>query len=251
MADRAFQWIVSGVAAALLAGIAPWSLAASAAPSPEPNPVATEWEFDIDPGDLRVVRLYVPGEGMRSFYYFTYMVTNDTGEDLFFAPMIELGTDQGEVMLAGRDVPASVTQELIRRLRNPFMEDPIRVIGPIQQGVENAKDSIAIWPVGSTEVDEVSLYLMNFSGETKVITVRDAKTGNPKPITLRKTLMLRFKAPGNLLELRDTMGGRVLPRVESRWILRRAETIVPTASDSTGGGIGHADERSAPVGAGR
>ncbi len=199
--------------------------------APEPSAVVKDWQFDVELGPLRVVSLRLPDGSRRAYYYITYTVINETGQDLFFAPLIELATDQGEVMLAGRDVPLEVTYEIIRRQRNILLEDPIRILGRLQQGEENAKDGIAIWPVGKTNVDAVNLYFLGFSGETKTIKVRDAATGQMKDLTLWKTLMVRHAAPGELVNREAfSEGGRVLPRLQERWILRKPETIVTAPS---------------------
>ncbi len=205
--------------------------ASGAATAPEPKAFPTDWQFDVEVGPLRVVHLPVEGDSARAFYYVTYRVINETGQDLFFAPLIELATDRGEVMLAGRDVPINVTYNIMDRQRNILLEDPIRILGRLQQGEENAKDGIAIWPVGESNVDRVQLYFMGFSGETKAVQTRDANTGDRKEVTLWKTLMLRHEAPGDLLnDEAYTQGGRTLARARERWILRKPEAIV-TARD--------------------
>jgi len=197
--------------------------------APEPNAVPTDWQFDVEVGPLRVVNLRMGNGSRQAFYYLTYQVVNDTGKDLFFAPLIELATDQGEVMLAGRGVPLDATFEIIDRQRNILLEDPIRVLGRLQQGEENARDGIAIWPVGKTDIDSVQVYLMGFSGETKAVRTRDAATGDPKVVTLWKTLMLRHAVRGDLLNSDAfSEGGRALERTQARWILRKPEAIVTT-----------------------
>jgi len=220
--SRISRAIAGGFLAVLLG-----SSAATGAVAPEPDAVPTDWQFDVEVDDLRVVTIGVPGEGPRHFYYLTYQVVNETGEDLFFAPMFELATDQGEVFLSGRSVPSAVTRELLARLQDPLLEDQLRILGTIRQGEENAKDGLVIWPVGSTTVDSVNVYCMGFSGENKTITVRDAETGDPKPVVLRKTLMLRHRVPGDLITPKSfSAGGRELPRYQTRWILRKAETTI-------------------------
>lgn len=221
---------------------------AQAALAPEPKAFPTDWQFDVDVGPLRVVHLPVQGDRSRAFYYITYRVINETGQDLFFAPLIELATDRGEVMLAGRDVPIDVTYNIMDRQRNILLEDPIRILGRLQQGEENAKDGIAIWPVGETNVDRVQLYFMGFSGETKTVNTRDANTGDSKTVTLWKTLMLRHEAPGDLLnDDAFKQGGRLLGRVQNRWILRKPEAIV-TARDQASEAAPEGDQGAPPVG---
>lgn len=225
--DLARRVVLLAALAAMLVGLATVGLARASAP--EPSPVSRQWQLDLEMGPLRVVELALPGVGRRAYYYATYIVVNDSGRDMFLAPMWELGTDQGEVLLSGKGVPAAVTEELLERLRNPFLEDQISILGTIRQGEENAREGLVVWPVGKETVNEVSIYAIGFSGETKTITVRDAATGQRKAVVLRKTLMRRHAIAGNLLDDRSrTEGGRRLNRTTERWILRKAQTKVGT-----------------------
>jgi len=209
-----------------------WPLASvsMAGDPPEPSVVPTRWELDLEVGPMRVITLNVPDEGERSFYYVTYLVTNDSGEDVFFAPMFELATDQGEMIAAGRNVPRWVSQELLRRLRNPLLEDQINIIGQLQQGPEYAKEGLAVWAVGETDVDELTVHFIGFSGESKTVNSRDAETGEIREVVLRKTFMKPYRAPGRLLDERaESEGGRRLMPQRGRWIMREPGTII--ASD--------------------
>lgn len=199
--------IPAAVAFALCAGV----ITASAAP-PQPAPIPKRWQLDIQPGPLRLATVDVPGVGPRTFYYFTYTVVNNTGEDLLFAPSFELATDMGELRRSGRDVPAPVVNELLDRLNNPYLEDEIRIIGMLQQGEEKAKDGLVVWPAEDLDVDQVTIFAKGFSGETRTVTRPD--TG--EEVVLYKTLMLRHATPGNLAG----RGPQPLDRVEQRWILR-------------------------------
>jgi len=218
------------------ASVPAWAAGAGSLAPPEPSIIPTRWELALEPGPLRVVVLDVPGVGERAYYYMTYRVTNRSGEDVFFAPMFELATDRGELIAGGRDVPRWVSQELLRRLRNPFLEDQVGIIGPVQQGVEYAKDGLVVWPVGDTAVDELTVHLIGFSGESRTVTTRDAKTGKPIEVTLRKTYMIPFRAPGHLLDRRaSTEGGRTLIQDRGRWIMREPGTIMADGGNDRNG----------------
>lgn len=217
------------LAAALLAlAVGPMSThLPTAHAAPEPNPVPTRWQLDITPGPLRVMTVHVPDEGPRAFFYMPYKVVNNTGDDLYFAPVFELSTDEGELLRGGREVPSVAVREALKRLGNPFMVEPIQAIGTLQQGEEHAVESIAIWPAPNLAVDRVSVYAAGFSGETRRVIkpaiVRTATAGaegeDDQPATevlLRKTLMLVHDTPGEL----TMQGNTPLARVEQRWILR-------------------------------
>ncbi|MBX3364556.1 MAG: hypothetical protein KF866_07305 [Phycisphaeraceae bacterium] len=202
------------------------------AAAPEPSPIRVAWEFHFNPGPLRVITLDNPDGTRGSYYYMTYTVTNETPEDLFFAPVFELTTDRGEILSSGRDVPREVTQEILKRLRNPLLQDQISIIGPVMQGPENARDGLAVWPVRETKIDRVNVYCIGLSGETRTMLVPDPTTGEPQEVVMRKTAMLRHLVPGDLLTQTTTEGGRVLERVDRRWILRAPQATISAQPDS-------------------
>jgi hypothetical protein len=207
---------VAGLAAAssVVALNAMTSPALAAMPGPEPEPIPSRWQLTVEPGPLRIGTVTTP-EGPQSFYFFTYKVTNTSDQDLLFAPSFEMVTDEGEPRRSGRDVPAEVTRELLARLENPLIQDQIGIVGTLLQGEANAKDGLVIWPVDDIKVSELSIFAAGFSGETRGVEFKNAE-GKLERVLLRKALMMRYQPPG---EIRD-MGGKELPRVETRWILR-------------------------------
>ena len=187
-------------AAAMLAGGA----------APEPDPVPRRWQLDIDAGPLRFATVDVPGVGPRSYFYLTYRVTNNAGEDLLFAPSFQLAT-QEEVLPSGRKVPMEVTKSLLASCQNDFLQDQIAIIGQLLQGKENARDGIVIWPANDLNVEDLAIYAAGFSGETATVVSPDTK----QKVVLRKTLMLRYKVSGELA------GHEAIPLAEpARWIMR-------------------------------
>ncbi|MFG0275685.1 MAG: hypothetical protein ACF8QF_11565 [Phycisphaerales bacterium] len=212
------------VAAPILVGAPMPGPAAQAWAAPEPSLIPTRWQLDITPGPLRVAEVLVSSqvagpngsvitvEEPRRFFYLTYTVTNATGQDLMFAPSFELATDAGELVKSGRGVPAEVTREVLNRLRNPFMQDQIGIIGNLGQGPENAKEGVVIWPADNLRVDEITIFASGFSGESE--RVRRPDTG--EEVVLRKVLMLRHETPGTIAR----QGDDPLERVQQRWILR-------------------------------
>jgi hypothetical protein len=201
------------IAAGLLAGsalLAPPSLAA-----PQPDPVPTRWEFDFQPGPMRIALINIPGVGLKRYFFFTYRITNYWGTDLLFAPDAELKTDEGRVLRSGRDVPAAVTESIVARLGNPLMQDQIEIVGTVLQGPENARDGVLIWPADDLDVDEVTLFFAGLSGETKPYTLREG-TDDAERFLLRKTAMLRYETPGEF-GWRDN---EALELAESTWVMR-------------------------------
>ncbi len=182
--------------------------------APEPDPIPRRWQFAVESGPLRVASVEQDGKSV-AYYFLTYKVTNITNQDLLFTPIFELGTDEGELIRSGRDVPASVTKEIIGRIESVFVEDQINIVGPLLQGEANAREGVVIWPVNDLHVNEISIYASGFSGETKSVEFKNAKGVSEKAV-LRKTLMLRYQTPGELME----QGDRPIELVEKQWIMR-------------------------------
>jgi hypothetical protein len=184
--------------------------------APEPDPVPRRWQLDLDVGALRLATIESPDGSVGAFWYLTYTVTNTSGTDILFAPAFELVSEDGIVHRSGRDVPANVTRSLLERLDDPFLLDQISIVGLLLQGEENAKQGLAIWPAATFQPGDLTVYAGGFSGEIRTIQVPDPATGKLTPITLRKTMMIRYDAAGEL----DRRGDEPLGVQEMRWILR-------------------------------
>jgi hypothetical protein len=185
--------------------------------APEPDPVPSRWQLDIDLGPLRLAKVDVPGQGVRAFYYMTYTVTNASGTDVLLAPAWDLATTDGRITRSGRNVPAFVTEKLIKDLNNSYLEDQISIIGVLMQGEENAKDGLVVWSIDDLRVDEVSIFGAGFSGEAKPLEVLNPTSGTKEKVLLRKTLMARYATPG---EIEAQPAAEPFEAVELRWVMR-------------------------------
>ncbi len=184
--------------------------------APEPDVIPRRWQLAIQPGPLRVTAVESPGVGLRSYFYFTYRVTNTSPGDLLFAPIFDLCSNEGDCARGGRDVPPDVARQIWSSLENPELLDQIGIVGTLLTGEENSKEGLVIWPASNLQPEELTIYASGFSGETKVVPVIDPKTKKPATRTLRKSFMLRFEAAG---ELRG-MNANPLRMIEERWIMR-------------------------------
>ncbi len=188
--------------------VAPQALAA-----PQPAPVPRRWQLDFRPGPLRLASISTPETGPRTYFYLTYTVINNSGQDQVFAPSFELSTpDDGTLLRSGQDVSAAVVQELQKRLKIEDLKDEISMMGTLLQGEENARDGLVVWQAPNLMVDEVVVFAAGFSGETR--TIKRPDTG--EDVVLRKVMMLRHDTPGDLTGHFD----ETLERSTERWILR-------------------------------
>ncbi len=206
---RSWQTLLSAAAVGLLAIAGAGPLVGMA---PEPDPVPRRWELQVDSGDLRLVTIDVPNLGVRKYLYITFKAVNNSGQDMLFAPAFELSDGEGRVYRSGREVPLYVTQQLLARTQNPFIQDQIGIIGEFLQGAENAKDGLAIWPVDGFNPAQLTVYAAGFSGETKTVTAPDGKSR----FVLRKTLRLEFHTPGDL----SVPSSESYPVGARSWIMR-------------------------------
>ncbi|MCC5822018.1 MAG: hypothetical protein LAT64_01885 [Phycisphaerales bacterium] len=187
---------------------------ASAWLAPEPRPVPTRWEFTFEDGPLRLA--WVETEGVsRPYFYLTYRITNFWGTDLLFAPDVTLVTSDSEVLRSGRDVPSAVTDEIIRRLRNPLLESQVNIVSTVLEGPEHARDGVVIWPATSLQVDELTVFFAGLSGEYESYVIGRG-TSEPRRYSLRKTMMLRYATPGDFTR----QGSRPFEVIERRWVMR-------------------------------
>lgn len=164
-----------------------------AAAYPEPRIVTDSWELEFEFDEPRTIAVERGGE-TRLYWYMTYTVRNESGEDQLFVPEAWAATDAGDLLAANRDVPPAVFRAIEEQEDNPLLENPVQVVGRLLQGEDNARDSVFIWPVPEHDVDYIRMFIGGLSGETH--DVEDPETG--ETYVLRKTLMLEYATPGDV-----------------------------------------------------
>ena len=211
---RALSWL-GGLACAAAIGVAPAPAATSQDTGTFPIPSATSeaWELDLDYRLPKPIR-----SGGRWYWYMPYTVTNNSGADRLFIPDVTVVTSEGVIINADENIPASVTDDVERRLGNPLLERPEEVIGELRQGEDFAIDSVAIWPNPTGEMYRMDVFFAGLSGETQPLL--DPRTGEPllqaqrdeltgqfmldengqplrRPVLARRTLRINFATPGS------------------------------------------------------
>ncbi len=214
------------VAIGLAAGLV--SVARSG-PPPKPSDIQISWQLEFNYETPRMISLKLPGEQERhTYWYVLYKVTNHTGEDRVFAPDFVLYTDTGQILRAGEGVPAAVFTEIQKLHNNPLLVSMAAAAGPLLQGEDNAKDSVAIWRDFDPAARGFDIFVGGLSGEEEKVklpapiqtVVRDDR-GELVEVTetemvLIRTLMLQYKLPGEAESRRQ-----ITPELaKQQWVMR-------------------------------
>ncbi len=170
---------------------------------PKPSPVPVSWQLDIKFQDIKRIRVNIPGEGEKTFWYMIYTITNNTGRDITFNPEFALVTDTFEVIPAQIHVAPEVFTAIKNKYKAtyPWLENPLKIIGKILQGKDNARDSVAIWPDFDPKASRFDIYIGGLSGE--IIAVPNPLfvkgKSDPKKVppyfVLQKTMTIHYTLP--------------------------------------------------------
>lgn len=179
---------------------------------PEPEIVTKAWELDFTHGEPQPIAINDLEGKTRWYWYMTYKVENNTGEDRLFVPDITVFTDSGQIIPAAGAVPGSVFTAIKQREANPLLMHPALVVDLLRQGPDHARESVAVWPALEDDVDRISLFFSGISGETQEIV--HAVSG--ERVLLRKTLMLGYDTPGTTRMIQD----QPVILNTSQWIMR-------------------------------
>ena len=202
-----FSWCRPGAVLLVVFVVTCWAKA-----FPRPAIVSDAWHLEFTHSIPKTISVVGADGQARWYWYITYKVQNDTGEDQLFVPEVTVATDSGLILAAGKDVPAGVFGAVKQQLEQPLLESSAKVIGRILQGPDHAKEGVAIWPAPDEDVDRFTIFVAGLSGETRKI--EHPVTG--EPVLLRKTLMLEYNVPGTPASLQD----QTVIEVGSGWVMR-------------------------------
>jgi hypothetical protein len=162
---------------------------------PKPSPYPKTWELDFVHGKpQRVVVKDIQSNAPQAYWYMTYQVTNNTGNEQPFLPAFELVTEDGRVIRNDFKIPHVVFGEIKKREGNKYMEPAALIAGELRIGPDQAKDGVAIWPEPTPEMGQFSIYVSGLSGEIAEVKAGGATT---KPVILHKTLQLNYLVRGD------------------------------------------------------
>ena len=183
---------------AMLGGFA--ALPTPAAPPPEPSPYPIAWEIDFEHKTPRRIVVNIPGRGAKAYWYLPYTISNEGEETQVFIPQFQLLTDSGKIHRARRSIPKQVFEAIRNRERNDLLLPPTQVGGELRFGVDQARDSVAIWEEPQRDMGTFRIFVGGLSGE--FVELKDEKgellkDAEGEPIILRKTLQLTYHTNGD------------------------------------------------------
>lgn len=172
-----------------------------AADPPEPSPYPVSWEITFDHKTPRRIVVNVPGSGgSKAYWYMPYTITNEGEESQVFIPQFDLLTEDGKVVRAGRNLPKRVFDAIRGRERNDLLLPPTRAGGELRPGVDQARDSVAVWEEPQRDMDTFRIFAGGLSGEFVELKDDNGKQlvdSKGEPIILRKTLQLTYHTNGD------------------------------------------------------
>jgi hypothetical protein len=198
------------VAALVLAGAA----APALAKAPEPSLYPIAWQLDFKHGQPK--RIVV---GDTPYWYITYTVTNNTGQEQEWRPDFSLMTNEGKVIPSDRDIDPSVFDKIKAVEKNRFLQPKLQVVGTLHQGPDQARDSVAIWKEPQARMGSFKIFVGGLSGEFVILKDDNGnvqKGPDGLPLYLHKTLELDYQVSGDELHPER----HPVQELGQKWIMR-------------------------------
>jgi hypothetical protein len=153
------------------------------------------WTLDFAPRTPQRIELTKPDGTKEAYWYFLYVVTNNTGEARNFAPAAVCLTEHGKVAHDGiyLDVLAAVQKQY--HLDN--LKNSIGLLGSLKAGTDEAQQGIFIFPEVDPTMKKFQIFVVGLSSEFVLRDVPGPKPEDkPTVAVLRKTMELDLACPG-------------------------------------------------------
>jgi hypothetical protein len=168
---------------------------------PKPSPYPISWELTFQHDKPKRIVVNVPNQPAPvAYWYVTYNVTNNTGQEQTFLPFFEMQTNDGQVIRSDKDIPPAAFEAIKKAENKPLLEPWTKIGGELRLGDDESKDGVAIWQEPMPRMGVFQIYVGGLCGEhvelkdEKGNVVKD-KDGNP--VILRKTLELTYHIRGD------------------------------------------------------
>lgn len=186
----------SALTLALIVPVVVLTVAASvSAKVPEPSLYPISWEIDFKHSIPK--RVVVDS---AAYWYLTYTVTNNTGQEQTWRPDFQMMTDDGKMVKSDHGIGVEVFDKIKATESNRFLQPAVQVAGPLRQGPDQAKDGVAIWKETTPRMGSFKIFVQGLSGEKVPLTDDDGKgmkDADGLPVFLRKTLELDYQIYGD------------------------------------------------------
>lgn len=202
--DLARPWSISRDL--LIGGMVCAMLAAPTLAAPQADIISSNWQLDFIFHDPQRITVQLPGDRQATTYwYLLFEATNSTGREVGFYPSFQLVTDTLRVVEGGADIHPRVYDAIVARHKSefPFLAPPAAVTGPLLQGAENGRASVAVFRSFDPQASSFTIYAGGLSGEMArvfnplALTGLTAPSAQPVSFLLRRTLAIHYGIPGD------------------------------------------------------
>jgi len=198
----------------LSAAVLTFVVTSAFAKTPEPSIYPISWQLDFKHGSPKRVVV-----GTDAYWYLTYTVTNNTGDEQIFRPDFQMLNKEGKVLKSDRAIPSEVFDKIKGVEGNRLLQPISKLAGPLRQGVDQAKDGVAIWPEVTPRMGSFKIFVGGLSGEYVILNDDDGKPvmgPDNIPVMLRKTIEIDYQIYGD-----EFYPGRDdVHQLAEKWIMR-------------------------------
>jgi hypothetical protein len=209
------------------------------------------WTLDFRFKDPRLIKVNVPGRGMRICWYMWYQVINRTGQPREFFPRFELVTLDPPAVFHDEVLPS--VEDEIRKREDPtgyqdiknsvtISTNPIPPSKPDGEAFPRAVTGIAIWDGSSADpkqrdpekrdLSDASRFSIFVGGLSNGYVKVDPIGKGAAPVVRLKTLQLNFKRLGGRFYM-DSREISFVPPAE--WIYRAEQLRIPEPQEGRTG----------------
>lgn len=178
---------------------------------PKPSPVPISWELSFKHSTPKRILVTLPGEVVpTAYWYFTYSVVNqadqqsnydpENDKERIFYPVFTMRTRDGSLLPGNDGIHPLVFDAIKAQEGNKFLEEPTLMGGRILLGLDQERDSVAIWAEPLQRMGAFTIFASGMWGETAIAKDADGnplKDANGDPVILHKTLMMNYHVDGD------------------------------------------------------